>query len=441
MNTSTTETPIVDLSVKDHAVDPPKTGRLAAASSIGTALEWYDFTVYNIMAALIFNHVFFPSFDPLVGTILAFSTYAVGYVSRPIGGIVFGHLGDVLGRRFVLVATLVIMGVTTTLMGLLPGYASWGIWSPLLLVALRFIQGIALGGEWAGAVLLSMEHGKPHQRGRNASFAQVGPSCGSLIGTGLIALVTMAMSADDFQQWGWRIPFLLSLVLVVFGLWLRRGVGETPAFLKLEASKDVTHSPIREVFTQHPRSLLIAGGSRIGSDVLYALVVVFTLTYVTTVLNLPRPLALTATMLGAIGNAITVPMFGALSDRLGRRPVYIGGALAGIVWAFAFFMLLDSSQPVLICTAVVIGLLIHAAMFGPQAAFITEQFPTRVRYAGSSLAYTLAGIVGGGFAPLIIASLFTSFNSTLAISAYVVLALLITLWALLSARETAHKPL
>ncbi len=441
MSTSTTETPTADLSADDTAAHPPNTGKLAAASSIGTALEWYDFTVYNIMAALIFNHVFFPSFDPLVGTILAFSTYAVGYVSRPIGGIVFGHLGDVLGRRFVLVTTLVIMGVTTALMGLLPGYASWGIWSPLLLVTLRFIQGIALGGEWAGAVLLSMEHGKPHQRGRNASFAQVGPSCGTLIGTGLITLVTVAMSAEDFQQWGWRIPFLLSLVLVVFGLWLRRGVGETPAFLKLEASKDVTHSPIREVFSQYRRPLLIAGGSRIGSDVLYALVVVFTLTYVTTVLNLPRPLALAATMLGAIGNAITVPMFGALSDRFGRRPVYIGGALAAMVWAFVFFMLLDSSQPVLICLAVVVGLLIHAAMYGPQAAFITEQFPTRVRYAGSSLAYTLAGIIGGGFAPLIIASLFKSYDSTLAISAYVVVALLITLWAVIAAKETAHKPL
>lgn len=298
MNAYTTETAQAATPAAESAAAPPNTGKLAAASSIGTALEWYDFTVYNIMAALIFNHVFFPSFDPLVGTILAFSTYAVGYVSRPIGGIVFGHLGDVLGRRFVLVTTLVIMGVTTALMGLLPGYASWGIWSPLLLVTLRFIQGIALGGEWAGAVLLSMEHGKPHQRGRNASFAQVGPSCGSLIGTGLITLVTLAMSADDFQQWGWRIPFLLSLVLVIFGLWLRRGVGETPAFLQLEASKDVTQSPIREVFTQHMRPLLIAGGSRIGSDVLYALVVVFTLTYVTTVLNLPRPLALGATMLG-----------------------------------------------------------------------------------------------------------------------------------------------
>ncbi|MCA4824579.1 MHS family MFS transporter [Serratia sp. JUb9] len=439
MSTSTTDTPLD--SAAAHSEAAPNTGKLAAASSIGTALEWYDFTVYNIMAALIFNHVFFPSFDPLVGTILAFSTYAVGYVSRPIGGMVFGHLGDVLGRRFVLVTTLLIMGATTALMGMLPGYASWGIWSPLLLVTLRFIQGIALGGEWAGAVLLAMEHGKPQQRGRNASFAQVGPSCGTLVGTGFITVVTLAMSAEDFQQWGWRIPFLLSLALVAFGLWLRRGVGETPAFLQLAANRDVTHAPLREVFSHYKRPLLIAGGSRIGSDVLYALVVVFTLTYVTTVLNLPRPLALAATMLGAVGNAITVPLFGALSDRLGRRPVYIGGALAAIVWAFVFFVLLDSTQPVLICLAVVVGLLIHAAMYGPQAAFVTEQFPTRVRYAGSSLAYTLAGIVGGGFAPLIITSLFKSYDSTLAISAYVTLTLLITLWAVLAAKETAHKPL
>ena len=443
MSLSTTENAGIKDSTRqaDATHSPPKTGRLAAASSIGTALEWYDFTVYNIMAALIFNHVFFPSFDPLVGTILAFSTYAVGYVSRPIGGMVFGHLGDVLGRRFVLVTTLVIMGVTTALMGLLPGYASWGIWSPLLLVTLRFVQGIALGGEWAGAVLLSMEHGKSHQRGRNASFAQVGPSCGTLIGTGLITLITVLLSADDFQVWGWRIPFLLSLVLVFFGLWLRRGIGETPAFLELEQSKDTTHTPLKEVFTQHPRALLIAGGSRIGSDVLYALVVVFTLTYVTTVLHLPRPLALTATMLGALGNAVTVPMFGALSDRFGRRPVYIFGAVAAMVWAFVFFVLLDSTQPVLICLAVIGGLLIHAIMYGPQAAFVTEQFPTRVRYAGSSLAYTLAGILGGGFAPLIITTLFKEYNSTLAISLYVALALLITLVSVFAAKETAHKPL
>lgn len=418
-----------------------KTGRLAAASSVGTALEWYDFTVYNIMAALVFNHVFFPSFDPLVGTILAFSTYAVGYISRPVGGFIFGHLGDVAGRKAVLITTLVIMGVTTALMGLLPGYASWGIWSPVLLVTLRFIQGIALGGEWAGAVLLSMEHGDANKRGRNASFAQVGPSCGTLIGTGFITLVTLALSGDQFQEWGWRVPFLLSLLLVMFGLWLRRGVEETPTFVAMQASEKTTHTPLKEVFVRYPRELLIAGGARIGSDVLYALVVVFTLTYVTTVLHLPRPVALLATMLGAIGNAITVPMFGALSDRLGRRPVYIAGVLLAAVWSFVFFVLLDSAQTVLIVLAVIVGLLIHAVMYGPQAAFVTEQFPGHVRYAGSSLAYTLAGIVGGGFAPLIITSLYKEMGSTVWVSLYVCLALGITLIALWKAKETAYKPL
>lgn len=416
-----------------------KTGRLAAASSIGTALEWYDFTVYNIMAALVFNHVFFPSFDPLVGTILAFSTYAVGYISRPLGGFVFGHLGDVAGRKAVLIITLVIMGVTTALMGLLPGYAVWGIWSPVLLVALRFVQGIALGGEWAGAVLLSMEHGDANKRGRNASFAQVGPSCGTLIGTGFITLVTVMMSADQFQAWGWRIPFLLSLVLVVFGLWLRRGVEETPTFVAMQEQEKTTHTPLKEVFVNYPKQLFIAGGSRIGSDVLYAMVVVFTLTYVTTVLQLPRPLALMATMLGAIVNAITVPMFGALSDKWGRRPVYITGALLAVVWSFLFFVLLDSSHPVLIVLAVIGGLLIHAMMYGPQAAFVTEQFPGHVRYAGSSLAYTLAGIVGGGFAPLIITTLYKETGSTLWVSLYVSFALAITLFALWKAKETAHR--
>ncbi|WP_418163187.1 MFS transporter [Pantoea vagans] len=416
-----------------------KTGRLAAASSIGTALEWYDFTVYNIMAALVFNHVFFPSFDPLVGTILAFSTYAVGYISRPLGGFVFGHLGDVAGRKAVLIITLVIMGVTTALMGLLPGYAVWGIWSPILLVALRFVQGIALGGEWAGAVLLSMEHGDANKRGRNASFAQVGPSCGTLIGTGFITLVTVMMSADQFQAWGWRIPFLLSLVLVIFGLWLRRGVEETPTFVAMQEQEKTTHTPLKEVFVNYPKQLFIAGGSRIGSDVLYALVVVFTLTYVTTVLQLPRPLALMATMLGAIVNAITVPMFGALSDKWGRRPVYITGALLAVVWSFLFFVLLDSSHPVLIVLAVIGGLLIHAMMYGPQAAFVTEQFPGHVRYAGSSLAYTLAGIVGGGFAPLIITTLFKETGSTLWVSLYISFALAITLFALWKAKETAHR--
>jgi len=416
-------------------------GRLATASSVGTILEWYDFTVYNTLAALIFNRLFFPSFDPLSGTILAFSTYAVGYVSRPLGGVLFGHLGDKRGRRVVLVITLMLMGFTTGLMGLLPTYATAGIASPILLVMLRFVQGVALGGEWAGAVLISVEHGAQHQRGRNASWTQVGPSVGTLLATGSIALITYLVSPDEFLLWGWRIPFLASVVLVGFGLWIRRGVAETPMFTELEESGMKAQTPIGDVLRHYWRRLLIAAGVRVGSDVLYALVVVFTLTYVTTVLSLSGTLALTAIIVGSACNAVSVLFFGALSDRVGRRPVYVAGALLGMLWAFVFFVLLDSRRPALIVSAVVIGLVIHGAMYGPQAAFVTEQFPTRVRYAGSSLAYTLAGIAGGGFAPLILASLFRIYATSTEVSLYVVAALCVTGIALLMARETATCPL
>jgi MFS family permease len=416
-------------------------GRLATASSVGTILEWYDFTVYNTLAALIFNRLFFPSFDPLSGTILAFSTYAVGYVSRPLGGVLFGHLGDKRGRRVVLVITLMLMGVTTALMGLLPTYATAGIASPILLVTLRFVQGVALGGEWAGAVLISVEHGAQHQRGRNASWTQVGPSVGTLLATGGIALITYLVSPDEFLLWAWRIPFLASVVLVGFGLWIRRGVAETPMFTELEERGTKAQTPIGDVLRHYWRRLLIAAGVRVGSDVLYALVVIFALTYVTTVLSLSGTLALTAIIIGSACNAVSVLFFGALSDRVGRRPVYAAGALLGTLWAFVFFVLLDSRRPALIVIAVVIGLVIHGAMYGPQAAFVTEQFPTRVRYAGSSLAYTLAGIAGGGFAPLIIASLFRVYGTSTQVSLYVVAALCVTGVALLMARETATSPL
>ena len=417
------------------------TGTLAAASSVGTTLEWYDFTVYNTLAALIFNRLFFPSFDPLSGTILAFSTYAVGYVSRPIGGVVFGHLGDRLGRRFVLVVTLILMGLITGLMGLLPTYSSIGVWSPILLVALRFVQGVALGGEWAGAVLISVEHGDQDKRGRNASWTQVGPALGTLLATAVIALITYLLSAEAFFAWGWRIPFLTSLVLVAFGLWIRRGVAETPMFKELEQSGGTAKMPIGEVLRLWWRRLLIAGGVRVGSDVLYALVFVFTLTYVTSVLRLSRTLALSGIMIATPINAVMIPLFATASDRIGRRPVYGVGAVLAMVWAFGFFFLMDTARPLLVVLAVVVGAVIHAAMYGPQAAFVVEQFPTRVRYAGSSLAYTLAGIVGGGFAPLIIASLFRAYHTNTVISVYVVASLCVTGIALLFARETAKSPL
>jgi MFS family permease len=353
---------------------------------------------------------------------------------------VFGRLGDRRGRRFVLVSTLLLMGISTLLMGLLPTYATAGIASPIVLVVLRFIQGTALGGEWAGAVLLSLEHGAPEHRGRNASWAQMGPALGTLLATGLIAGLSVILSAEGFQSWGWRVPFLASAVLVGFGLWIRSGVEETPLFVGLRRHGSLADSPIREVLGRYWRRLLIAGGARIGPDVLYSLLIVFTLSYLTTVLRQSRTLALTAVCAGAICNAAAVPMFGALSDRYGRRPVYACGVLLAIAWAFLYFKLLDGVDPAHILMAVAGGFIIHAVMYGPQAAFITEQFPTRVRYAGSSLAYTLVGIVGGGLAPVLFAILLRAYG-TAAMSLYLTVTLLLTLTALAVARETNRLPL
>jgi MFS family permease len=417
------------------------TGRLATASLVGTTLEWYDFTIYNTLAALIFNRLFFPSFDPLTGTLLSFSTYAVGYMSRPFGGVIFGHLGDKLGRRAVLVITLICMGITSAMMGLLPTYESIGVSSAILLVTLRFVQGVALGGEWAGAVLIAVEHGDQRKRGKNASWTQCGPGLGILLGTGCLALATYLVSPDDFVAWGWRVPFAVSIVLVGFGVWIRRGVEETPMFKELEETGSKAKAPIGEVVRFHWRRMLRAGGVRIGSDVVYTMALVFTLTYVTTVLNLSRTLALTSIMIGTVFNAVTMPMFGALSDRIGRRPVYAAGALLSMPWAFAYFAMLDTAKPLLIILAVVTGGILHAAMYGPQAAFIVEQFPTRVRYAGASLSYTMAGIAGAGIAPLILVSLLRAYGKTTALSIYAIVSLCITCFVLLISRETGKSPL
>ena len=424
-----------------YSVAKPSRTRLATASMIGTTLEWYDFTVYNTLAALVFPKLFFPSVDPLIGVILAFSTYAVGYLSRPLGGVILGNLGDRRGRRAVLVLTLVLMGLATGLMGVLPTYAVLGVWSPVLLVALRFVQGVAIGGEWAGSVLLAVEHGDQRRRGLNASWTQVGPCFGIFLSTGLITLITYVMSPAAFLDWGWRLAFPFSLVIVAFGVWVRHGVGETPMFEHLKEAHTKVETPALDVFRYHWRRLLIAGGARMGVGVVFALAVVFSLTYVTTTLHLSRTLVLNAVMIGTACNAMTIPLFGALSDRIGRRPVYAGGAIAGAIWAFAFFNLLDSKEPVLIVVAIVLGLVIHASMYGPQASFITEQFPTQVRYAGSSLTYTFAGVFSDGFAPLIIVTLFKAAAGTWAISTYVTITLAMTLVALLVARETARKPL
>ncbi len=417
-----------------HAArEPPDMRRLAFASMVGTALEYYDFAVYNLLAALVFNKLFFPDVDPLTGTLLAFATYWVGYLSRPFGGIVFGNLGDRRGRRHVLVITLLIMGACTTLIGLLPTYEKVGVLAPILLVALRFVQGMALGGEWAGAVLLSVEHGTEQQRGRNASFAQMGPSTGVLIATGTMALITGLMPEETLLDWGWRIPLLASVLLVAFGLWLRAGVPETPQFIALEGKQ--SRAPIREVVTEHWRHLLVAGGSRFGPDVMYSLITAFCVSYVTTILGLSRTLATGALAIGAFCNVVFIFAAGTLSDRFGRRVIYGVGAAAAALWLLVLFPLLDSKSELAIVAAFASGLAIHAFMYGPQGAFIAEQFPTRVRYVGASVAYTFAGVFAGGLAPLAFTRIFQAYRETGLIVVYAGLALVITVVALLSSRR------
>ncbi|WP_327000136.1 MHS family MFS transporter [Dactylosporangium sp. NBC_01737] len=405
---------------------PAAPRRVMLATLIGTSLEWYDFFLYGSAAALVFGKLFFPSFEPVTGTLLAFTTYAVGFVARPLGGIVFGHFGDRLGRKTVLMTTLILMGAATFAIGLLPTYAQWGVAAPLLLVALRFLQGLGLGGEWGGAVVMAMEHGGTARRGLNASWPQVGVPAGNLLAAGVLWLLNTVQSDAAFLAWGWRVPFLLSGVLVVVGLWIRVAVTESPLFAEAAATAEKPRMPLLEVLARHPRSLLAAMAARIGTDVAFYTFTLYVLTYVTGTVHLPRSAALSAVLIGSALQLVLIPLFGALSDRVGRRPVYAAGALAAAGWAFAFFPLLDTGSRPAIVLAVVVALAAHAAMYGPQAAFVAELFSTRLRYSGASMGYQIAGIFGGALAPIIAVKLVDATGSAFAVSAYVAAALAIT---------------
>ncbi|MEU3221229.1 MFS transporter [Streptomyces sp. NPDC006971] len=422
--------------------------RIVSASLIGTTIEWYDFFLYGSAAALVFNVLFFPSSDPLVGTLIAFITYAIGFAARPLGGVVFGHFGDKIGRKKLLVVSLLMMGGATCAMGLLPTYDTIGIGAPILLTVLRLIQGFALGGEWGGAVLIVSEHGGDKHRGFWASWPQAGAPGGNLLATGVLALLAAVQSEEAFQSWGWRIPFLLSGVLVVIGLWIRVSVSESPVFLAAQAKAEAEIAqgaeekpPVVEVFRHSWREVLGAIGTRFGENISYYILTSFILVYVTTHLGLPKSTALNAVLIGSAVHFITIPLWGALSDRLGRKPVTLIGSIGMALWAFAFFALVDSESFTVITLAVTVGLLLHGAMYGPQAAFISEMFDTKVRYSGASMGSQLASIVAGALAPIIAVGLLKDYDSGTPIALYLCAAAVITTITVAVIKETRGRDL
>ena len=411
--------------------------RVIAASLIGTTIEWYDFFLYGSAAALVFNKLFFPSFDPLVGTLLAFATYAVGFVARPLGGIVFGHFGDRIGRKKLLMWSLVMMGFATLLIGLLPGYDSIGVWAPIGLIVLRVVQGFAVGGEWGGAVLMVAEHGDARRRGYWASWPQAGVPLGSLLSAGILALMAGFQSEADFIAWGWRVPFLLSAVLVIVGWYIRNRVAESPMFeAEIEVAEAPASMPAMDVFRERPRAVLLGAGLRVGENIGYYILTVFSLTFLVDVAAETRSLALDALLIGAAVQFIAIPLLATLSDRIGRRPVYAFGAFGLGIFSFLFFPMLASGSKGLIILAIVIGLVLHASMYAPQAAFITELFPTRIRYSGVSIAYQLTAIFAGSIAPIIALWLYKDLHSSVPVSVYVAIACAISGVSALLARET-----
>jgi metabolite-proton symporter len=411
--------------------------RVVMASLIGTTIEWYDFFLYGSAAALIFNKLFFPEFDPLTGTLLAFATYALGFVARPVGGIVFGHFGDRIGRKRLLMLSLVLMGIATLLIGLLPTYAQIGVWAPFALIALRLIQGFAVGGEWGGAVLMAAEHGDAARRGFWTSWPQAGVPAGNLLAAAVLAIMAAVQTEGAFLDWGWRVPFILSALLVIVGWYIRTQVAESPMFeAEVEAAQAPAKVPAMEVLRERPKALALGAGLRLGENISYYILTVFSLTYLVDVSKESRSLALNALLIGAAVQFFAIPLLALLSDRIGRRPVYALGAFGLALWSFVMFGLLGSGNNASIVLALVVGLVLHGAMYGPQAAFITELFPTRIRYSGVSIAYQLTSIVAGSLAPIIALWLYKQYGSATPVAIYVAAACVISGISALLARET-----
>ena len=425
----------------DATATTPSIRRILLASFIGTTIEWYDFFIYGTAAALVFNRLFFPSVNPFLGTLASFATFTVGFVARPFGAVVFGHFGDRLGRKSMLIYSLLIMGIATFLIGMLPTYETAGMWAPIILVLMRVAQGIGIGGEWGGAVLLAIEHSAPGKRGFAGSWPEMGGSAGLLLSTLVFAVVTGNLTDEQFAAWGWRLPFLLSVVLIGVGLWIRLHVPETPAFAKVKARRVELERPIVGVVRDYGKNLLLAMGMRIAQNALFYIVTVFVLSYAQSKLNISRSTVLTGETISAAIGLFAVPFFGALSDRVGRKTVYLSGALFAFCYALPFFWLLNTQSTLVIWLAIILGMnLGHDCMHGPQAAYFSELFGTQVRYSGISVAYQLTSILGGGLAPLISFALLETWGYP-TVAAYVMTLCAITATATFIAPETYRRDL
>ncbi len=413
--------------------------RAVIASTIGTTIEWYDFFLYSIVTGLAFAKLYFPHDDPLTGTLQAFAIYAVGFAARPVGAAIFGHYGDKIGRKAALIATLSLMGVATFLVAFVPTYAEIGIWGAVALTVLRFIQGIGVGGEWGGSVLLSMEWAKSNKRrGLIASWPQFGVPAGLFLAN-LAVLSSSAVSGDQFLVWGWRMPFLISIVLVAIGLYIRLGIIETPTFRRLAAENKLERAPALEVVKRQPLEIVLSAFARMGEQAPFYIFTAFVFTYGTTVLGVSRDLILTAVLAASVVSFFAIPFSGYVSDRIGRKRMYLLGAATVGVFAFLYFWLLNTAVPGLIFLAIVLSLIPHGMMYGPQAALIAESFTGRLRYSGASLGYQLASIIAGGPAPLIATALFAQYKSGYAIAAYILACSLISLVSTAFLKDYTNK--
>ncbi|CAN7474175.1 Inner membrane metabolite transport protein YhjE [compost metagenome] len=433
----------IDAAAK-HGASPQKQSiaRVAGASLAGTTLEFYDHFIYGSAAALVFPKLFFPQSDPLTATLLSFASYGVAFVARPLGAAIFGHFGDKMGRKSILIITLLMMGLATFGIGLLPTYAAAGALAPALLVLLRVVQGLALGGEWGGAAIMVNEldpEGK--RRGILGSLVQLAAPIGLLLANGVFALVTWQVSEEAFLSWGWRVPFLLSALLVGVGLYIRSNVRESGMFEKLEESHAEARAPIMEVLRNYKKQLLIAFGARLGGDIAFYVFTLFLLYFVPTKLGLPKSIALNAVLLGALAQILFIPIAGLLADRIGRRPVLMIGGIGGAVWAFAFFTMIKTGSPALIMLGSFVGMVLVSFMFSPLASFLPELFATRVRVTGASLGFQFAGVFGGALAPLIAVGLLDRFGSTTPVALYLAAVCALIAVAAAAARETAHMHL